>query len=59
MIRQTDDVRTSSRCKSSTRYLTSSGYFKEFNNCVYFKNDKCTLNCCVRKEYGNGFTQTR
>lgn len=53
MIRQTDDVRISDRCKEPTRYYASEIGFVVKPSCAYYKHGECTLKACVRKGEDN------
>ena len=50
MIRQTDDVRTSDRCRKPTIYQIDEGKrYKQIKTCIYFRDGACSLTACVRK----------
>lgn len=58
MIRQTDNVRVTSKCKRQTMYYDSLRHANRINHCVYLEDGKCVLNACIRREkvdWRNGY----
>jgi hypothetical protein len=51
MIRQTDDIRITPRCKRQTMYYNyNKKHYNRVNHCAYLEDGKCTLNACIRRE---------
>lgn len=50
MIRQTDDVRTTDRCRKPTIYqIDEDRRYKQIKTCIYYRDGACSLTACVRK----------
>lgn len=56
MVRQTDNIRITSRCYEPTKYPWDEDKKAVKPTCVYLKDGECSLLCCVRRGDKNAKT---